>query len=73
MNKFTLKMEQPEYNRVVEVSFEEDYLNDVVMQMDMFLKGCGYVFDQIGVIEEKPVSLEETIHVDIHTPVNMRI
>lgn len=68
MNKFTLRMEQPEYNRVVEVSFEEEYLNDVVMQLDMFLKGCGYVFDQIGVFEEKTVSLEETTHIDIHTP-----
>jgi hypothetical protein len=67
MNKFTLKMEQPEYNRVVEVSFEEEYLDDVVMQLDMFLKGCGYIFSQLEIFEEK------TTHVDIHTPIETPI
>lgn len=43
MNKFTLKMEQPEYGRVVEVKFEEEYLQDVLMQIDLFIRGCGYV------------------------------
>jgi hypothetical protein len=63
MNKFVLKMEQPEFNRVVEVSFEEETLDEVVMQIDMFLKGCGYVFSQLEVFEEK------NIHVDFNTPV----
>jgi hypothetical protein len=67
MNKFTLKMEQPEFNRVVEVSFEEEYLDNVVMQLDMFLKGCGYVFSQLEVFEEK------TTHIDFDTPSDVRV
>lgn len=27
------------------VKFQADYLNDVLMHIDMFLKGCGYVYD----------------------------
>ena len=43
MNKFTLKMEQADFKRSVEVTFEEEFLQDVLMQFDMFLRGCGYV------------------------------
>jgi hypothetical protein len=27
------------------VKFRADYLDDVLMRIDMFLKGCGYVYD----------------------------
>lgn len=42
MKKFTLKMEQPELNRSIEVTFKEEYLQDVLKQIDTFIRGCGY-------------------------------
>ena len=69
MNKFTLKMEQPDYNRVVELKFEEEFLQDVLMQIDLFLRGCGYVptGDHLEYVDNFDESLPESsisIHID---------
>lgn len=62
MNKFTLKMEQAEFNRSVEVTFEEEFLQDVLMQVDMFLRGCGYVpsGDHLEYVDKFDESLPES-------------
>ena len=43
MTKFTLKMEQG--SKVIEVTFKEEYLDNILLEVDMFRRGCGYVAD----------------------------
>jgi hypothetical protein len=53
MNKFTLKMED-DYGRTIEHSFEEETLQEVLMHLDMFVRGCGYVintYDQLDYVD----------------------
>ena len=52
MSKFTLKMED-ESGRTVEHSFDELTLPEVLMNLDMFVRGCGYVigtYDQLDYV-----------------------
>ena len=44
MPKFTLIAEH-EDNKKITYEFHEDYLPDVLLQMEMFLRGTGYFFD----------------------------
>jgi hypothetical protein len=44
MPKFTLIAEHDDSSRTT-VEFERDFLPDVIMQMDMFLRGTGFVYD----------------------------
>jgi hypothetical protein len=44
-------MDQDDYGRSVEVTFEEETLTEVLMQVDMFLRGCGYVIDTYDQLE----------------------
>lgn len=73
MNKFTLKMEQAEFNRSVEVTFEEEFLQDVLMQFDMFLRGCGYVptGDHLEYVDKFDESLGEKISTEAWFDNNM--
>lgn len=69
MNKFTLKMEQTEFNRSVEVTFEEEFLQDVLMQVDLFLRGCGYVpngdhLEYVDAFDESIPESSISIHID---------
>ena len=41
---------------VVTHEFNADYLPDVLMNIEMFLKGAGYIFDgQVDIIEDQPL------------------
>ena len=51
MPKFTLIAEHDDETRTT-VEFNQDYLPDVLMQMDMFLRGTGFVYDGSLNIEE---------------------
>ena len=51
MPKFTLISEHDDSSRTT-VEFERDFLPDVIMQMDMFLRGTGFVYDGSLSIEE---------------------
>ena len=51
MPKFTLISEHDDSSRTT-VEFERDFLPDVLMQMDMFLRGTGFVYDGSLSIEE---------------------
>lgn len=50
-NRFTLRMDQDDLGHSVEVTFNEDFLDDVLMHVDMFLRGCGYVIDKYDKLE----------------------
>ena len=43
MTKYTLIMKDDGYKNRLE--FESDDLGDVVANMEIFLKGCGFIFD----------------------------
>jgi hypothetical protein len=51
MPKFTLISEHDDSSRTT-VEFERDFLPDVIMQMDMFLRGTGFVYNGSLTIEE---------------------
>jgi hypothetical protein len=51
MPKFTLISEHDDSTRTT-VEFEHDFLPNVLMQMDMFLRGTGFVYDGSLSIEE---------------------
>jgi len=51
MPKFTLISEHDDSSRTT-VEFERDFLPDVIMQMDMFLRGTGFVYNGTLAIEE---------------------
>ena len=51
MPKFTLIAEHDDETRTT-VEFNQDYLPDVLMQMDMFLRGTGFVYNGSLTIEE---------------------
>jgi hypothetical protein len=51
MPKFTLISEHDDSTRTT-VEFEHDFLPDVIMQMDMFLRGTGFVYNGTLAIEE---------------------
>jgi hypothetical protein len=51
MPKFTLIAEHDDETRTT-VEFNQDYLPNVLMQMDMFLRGTGFVYDGSLSIEE---------------------
>ena len=41
---------------VVTHEFSADYLPEVLMNLDMFLRGAGYIFDgQVDIIEAQPI------------------
>jgi hypothetical protein len=50
MPKFTLISEHDDSSRTT-VEFERDFLPDVIMQMDMFLRGTGFIYDGSLTIE----------------------
>jgi len=51
MPKFTLISEHDDSSRTT-VEFERDFHPDVIMQMDMFLRGTGFVYNGTLAIEE---------------------
>lgn len=63
MPKFTLISEHDDSSRTT-VEFERDFLPDVLMQMDMFLRGTGFVYDGSLTIEEWNDYSNEDTHFD---------
>lgn len=59
--KFTLISDHEQNGPKVTYEFEEDYLEDVIMNIEQFLKGTGFVFDSLEVNKEP---FEETIFDD---------
>ena len=58
MPKFTLIAEH-EDNKKITYEFHEDYLPDVLLQMEMFLRGTGYFFDgMLDFVNDEP---EDTV------------
>lgn len=53
MSNFTLKMDDG-FGRSVETSFESEFLPEVLMNVDLFLRGCGYVIDAYDQLEYVP-------------------
>lgn len=48
---------------VVTHEFNAASLDDVVMNLDMFLRGVGYSYDgELGVVDYQPVQIEVTQH-----------
>jgi hypothetical protein len=43
MTKYKFKMKDDGYKNTLE--FESDDLGDVIANMELFLKGCGFIFD----------------------------
>lgn len=55
-NKFTFKCEQEDddyYFLTTSSEFSEDILDDVVLRFEEFLRGCGYVFDSLNLVNKK--------------------
>ena len=58
---------------IVTHTFNSDYLQDVIMNIDMFLKGAGYVYDgELDIINDTPVKTQEPIqnHSDHYYDIN---
>ena len=49
--KFTLISEHEHGGPKITYEFEEDFLDDVVSNMEQFLKGTGFIFGSLDVIE----------------------
>jgi hypothetical protein len=59
MPKFTLISEHEDGAHVT-VEFEKEYLPDILMHVDMFLRGTGFVYDGALAIEEyEPAQIKE--------------
>ena len=50
--KFTLISEHEYGGPKITYEFEEDFLDDVVSNMEQFLKGSGFVFGSLDVIQQ---------------------
>lgn len=50
--KFTLISDHEQNGPRVTYEFEEEFLNDVVLNIEQFLKGTGFVFDSLEVNNE---------------------
>lgn len=59
--KFTLISDHEQNGPKVTYEFEEDFLEDVVLNIEQFLKGTGFVFDSLEVNKEP---FEESIFDD---------
>jgi hypothetical protein len=63
MPKFTLIAEHDDETRTT-VEFNQDFLPEVLMQMDMFLRGTGFVYDGSLTIEGFEDYTNEDTHFD---------
>jgi hypothetical protein len=60
MSKFTFKHENDDC--LIEHSYNEEYLHNVVMRMEEFLRGCGFIFDgSLEIVENSEKSIEQVI------------
>jgi hypothetical protein len=50
--KFTLISDHEQNGPKVTYEFEEDFLEDVILNIEQFLKGTGFVFDSLEVNKE---------------------
>lgn len=63
MPKFTLISEHDDSSRTT-VEFERDFLPDVLMHLDMFLRGTGFSYDGSLTIEDYNDYPNEDVHFD---------
>jgi hypothetical protein len=54
----------------VQINFSKENIHEVIQHMDMFLKGCGFVYEgQLGILEEeKPVDVNVNHDTMYQTP-----
>ena len=50
--KFTLISEHEHGGPKITYEFEEDFLDDVVSNMEQFLKGTGFIFGSLDVVQQ---------------------
>ena len=62
MSDFTFTCTQGSVTRTVE--FTEEYLPHVLEEIELFLKGCGYVFDGVLDIVNEESQVTETSDAD---------
>lgn len=66
MPKFTLTAEWDNPDSTVTHTFNEECLDDVLMCLDQFLRGCGYYYDGALAIAEEPLYTQKIDHNDYY-------
>lgn len=66
MTKYKLEMKDDGYKNKLE--FESDDLSDVVANMEIFLKGCGFFFDGALDIHEGKIQMNAMHYIAKHKP-----
>jgi hypothetical protein len=66
MTKYKLEMKDDGYKNKLE--FESDDLSDVIANMEIFLKGCGFIFDGALDIHTGEVQTNAMHHIVKHKP-----
>jgi hypothetical protein len=62
--KFTLISDHEQNGPKITYEFEEDFLEEVVLNIEQFLKGSGYVFDSLEVNNELSESTNTSDYFD---------